>query len=152
MQDLLHILVKLQIKQYVFQKLQCTCGCKTVERENISRDLVSLEVIVHTTQYVGKKTYCPQSKQAECNFHILRYCKGEYEIHHRECIKDFMNYLLSLRDNVEEYKSVGKTSFTLAEYEEAKKKYLELLDIWYKEFKNDYDSSHSINRKLFFSI
>lgn len=273
----------------------CTCGCKTIEKEEVARDFVSLEVIVHTTQYVGKKTYCPccnkeylpkfpdginsiinydvgikslivylnsycnmpnqkvsellgllsdgkisvcsgtvgntmaqfskrskttlskmkkeilrqpvinedetpikvngkiassigvftnkislvdafanrtlesfqemgildryigtvchdhnnihlsfpQSKQAECNFHILRYCKGEYETHHRECIKDFMNYLLTLRDKVTEYKNLGKTAFTQLEYEEAKNKYLNLLDIWYAEFKKDYDSSHS---------
>lgn len=273
----------------------CTCGCKTVEKEDVARDLVSLEVIVHTTQYVGKKTYCPccnkeylpkfpdnmnsiinyspeikslivylnsycnvpnqkvtellgllsdgkiticsgtvgntmaqfskkcnptltkmkkellkqpvinedetpikingkiassigvftnkislveafanrtyesfqemgildryigtvchdhnnihlsfpQSKQAECNFHILRYCKGEYEIHHRECIKEFMNYLLSLRDKVDEYKLLGKTAFTETEYQGAKEEYLRLLDIWYKEFKKDYDSSNS---------
>ncbi len=37
----------------------CTCGHKTVEKEEVSRDLISLEVIVHTTQYRGKKTVCP---------------------------------------------------------------------------------------------
>ncbi len=37
----------------------CTCGHKTVEKEDVLRDLISLEVIVHTTQYVGKKTVCP---------------------------------------------------------------------------------------------
>ncbi len=80
-----------------------------------------------------------QSKQAECNFHILRYCKAEYEVHKRESIKEFMNYLLELRDKVDEYKIQGRTAFTEKEYEEAKSKYLELVDIWYKEFKKDYD-------------
>ena len=261
----------------------CTCGHKTVEKEEVLRDLISLEVIVHTTQYIGQKTICPccnkeympkfpedegikalivylnsycnvpnqktsellvllsngkikmchgtvgntvaqfskkskpilnkmkqkilkapvinedetpikvngkfmsvigvftkdisllesfkhrnlesfnemgildryigtvchdhnkihdsfiQSKQAECNFHILRYCKAEYEIHKRDSIKNFMNYLLSLRDKVDEYKMQGKTSFTEKEYEEAKAKYLELLDTWDAEFKKDYD-------------
>jgi len=273
----------------------CTCGCKTVEKEEVSRDLISIEIRVHTTQYVGKKTVCPcckkeyapkfpsnvnsiinydedikslvvylntycnmpnqktiellgllskdkikmctgtigntmyqfnkkgkhvlekmkkeilkqavinedetpitvngkimsaigvftdkislveayenrtlesfkemgildryigtvchdhnkihnsfpQSKQAECNFHILRYCKAEYEVHHRESIKEFMNYLLKLRDKVEEEKQKGKNSFTEEEYEEAKKKYLEMLDIWYKEFKEDYKKEKS---------
>ena len=65
-----------------------------------------------------------QSKQAECNFHILRYCKAEYEIHKRECIKDFMNYLLELRDKVDRYKLQGKKSFSELEYNEEKKKYL----------------------------
>ena len=268
----------------------CTCGHKTVEKEYVSRDLISLEVIVHTTQYTGKKTICPccnkeylpkfpnnvksiinydetikslvvylnsycnvpnqktveflgflsddkikmcpstvgntmaqfsqrskwtlqkikkeilkqpvinedetpivvngkinsaigvftkllsiieafarrnldsfkemgildryigtvchdhnnihksfvQSKQAECNFHILRYCKAEYEVHKRESIKAFMNYLLELRDKVEEYKIDGKSRFTDAEYKLAKEKYLELLEIWKKEFKEDY--------------
>ena len=269
----------------------CTCGHKTIEKEEVSRDLVSLEIIVHTTQYRGKKTVCPccnkeympkfpeqvksivnydegikalivylnsycnvpnqktvellgllsnnkikichstvgntiaqfskksksilkkmkqqilkapvinedetpikvngklmsvigvftkeislleafehrtlesfeemgilnryigtvchdhnkihdsfiQSKQAECNFHILRYCKAEYEVHKRESIKKFMDYLLSLRDKVDEYKLEGKTSFTEKEYEDAKTKYLKLLDIWDTEFKKDYE-------------
>ncbi len=190
----------------------CTCGCKTIEKEEIARDLISLEVIVHTTQYVGKKTKCPccgkehmpkfpnsvnsivnydegikalvvylntycniqnqktaellglisdnkikmcqgtvchdhnkihlsfpQSKQAECNFHILRYCKAEYEVHKREIIKEFMDYLLELRDKVEEYKLQEKTCFTDIEYETAKAKYLELLDILDEEFKKEYD-------------
>ena len=275
----------------VSKVVTCTCGHKTIEKEEVSRDLISLEIIVHTTQYRGKKTVCPccnkeympkfpehvkntinydegikalivylnsycnvpnqktvellgllsndkikmchstvgntiaqfskkskhilnrmkqqilkapvinedetpikvngklmsvigvftkeisvleafehrtlesfeemgildryigtvchdhnrihdsfiQSKQAECNFHILRYCKAEYEIHKRECIKKFMDYLLSLRDKVDEYKLEGKTSFTEKEYEDAKTKYLELLDIWDAEFKKDYD-------------
>lgn len=80
----------------------------------------------------------PQSTQAECNFHILRYCKAEYEVHKRECIKDFIEYLLNLRDKVEEYKIQGKTSFTEDEYENAKAKYLNLVEKWYKEFKEDY--------------
>lgn len=269
----------------------CTCGCKTIEQEEIARDLISLEIIVHTTQYVGKKTKCPccgkehmpkfpsnvnsivnydegikelvvylntycnisnqktvellglisdnkikmcqgtvgntiaqfskkskstinkmkneilkqpvinedespitvngkimstigvftkqislidafsnrtleafkemgildryigtvchdhnkihlsfpQSKQAECNFHILRYCKAEYEVHKREIIKEFMDYLLELRDKVDEYKLQGKACFTDIEYETAKEKYLKLLDIWDKEFKKEYD-------------
>ena len=37
----------------------CTCGHKTKEKETVSRDLISLEVIVHTTQYTGTKTICP---------------------------------------------------------------------------------------------
>ncbi len=269
----------------------CTCGHKTVEKEDVSRDLISLEVIVHTTQYRGKKTVCPccnkeylpkfpsnvnsivnydegikslvvylnsycnvpnqktvellgilsdnkikmcqatvgntmaqfskkskltlekmkreilkqpvinedetpitvngkimstigvftkeislieafenrtlesfkqmgildryigtvchdhnnihraftQSKQAECNFHILRYCKAEYEVHKREIIKDFMNYLLELRDKVDRYKLEKRTSFSTEEYEEAKARYLELLDLWDIEFKKSYD-------------
>jgi transposase len=263
----------------------CTCGCKTVEKEDVSRDLISLEVIVHTTQYTGKKTECPcckkeylpkfpsnvngiinydetikslvvflnsycnvpnqktaeflgflsnnkikmcqgtvgntvaqfskksqdtlkimkkevlkqavinedetpitvngkimstigvftnkislveafenrtlesfkemgilnryigtvchdhnpihksfmQSKQAECNFHILRYCKAEYEIHKWESIKEFMNYLLKLRDKVDKLKLMEKTGFTETEYEQAKKEYLENLDAWDRE-------------------
>lgn len=271
----------------------CTCGCKTVETGNVSRDFISLEVIVHTTQYVGKKTKCPccnkeyspkfpgnltsiinydeaikalvvylnsycnmpnqkttellgllskdgikmsqgtvgnimfqfhkksksvlekmkkellkqpvlnedetpitvdgkimsaigvftnqisvveafanrtldsfkemgildryigtvchdhnkihlsfpQSKQAECNFHILRYCKAEYEVHKREIIKEFMDNLLKLRDKVDEYKTQEKVSFTETEYLESKTKYMKLLEIWYKEFKNDYEKN-----------
>ena len=80
-----------------------------------------------------------QSQQAECNFHILRYCKAEYQVHKRESIKEFMDYLLSLRDKVDEYKLTGKKYFTEKEYEEAKTKYLKLLDKWDKEFKEEYD-------------
>lgn len=36
----------------------CTCGTKTIENGETKRDLISLEVIVHTTQYVGKKNIC----------------------------------------------------------------------------------------------
>ena len=280
---------------HVSKVATCSCGCRTIEKEEVKRDLISLEVIVHTTQYVGKKTVCPccskeyqpkfpnnvnsivnydetikslvvylnaycnlpnqkvtellgllsnnkikmcqgtvgntmaqfskkseptlqkmkkeilkqpvinedetpisvngkimstigvftpklslmeafenrklesfqemgilnryigtvchdhnnihqsfiQSKQAECNFHILRYCKAEYEIHKRECIKDFMNYLLELRDKVDINKSQGKKSFSELEYKEAKKKYLELLDVWDKEFKKEYNADKS---------
>ena len=268
----------------------CSCGCKTVEKEDVRRDLISLEVIVHTTQYVGKKTECPhckkeylpkfpdnvksivnydegikalvvylnsycnvpnqkvaeflnfisdkkinmchgtvgntmvqfskksqnileqikkeilkqpvinedespisvagkiasvigvftkelslldafknrtlesfiemgildryigtvchdhnnihgsfiQSKQAECNFHILRYCKAEYEVHNRECIKEFMNFLLELRDLVDKYKLEGKTAFTKEKYKKYKDKYLKILDKWDEEFKKEY--------------
>lgn len=264
----------------------CTCGCKTEEKEEISRDLISMEVITYTTQYVGKKTECPhchktympkfpnnvkntinydekikttivylntycnvpnrkstellkflseekinmapatitntiasfsrkskpilenmkreilkspvinedespimvngkimsaigvftnkislteafanrklesfeemgildkyigtvchdhnpmhknfiQSTQAECNFHILRYCKGEYEVHKRESIKEFMDYMLELRDKVDEYKIADKKAFSQEEYEEAKQKYLRILDKWDKEY------------------
>ncbi len=82
-----------------------------------------------------------QSKQAECNFHILRYCKAEYEVckaeyevHKREIIKEFMNYLLELRDTVEKYKLQGKESFDKEEYEEVKEKYLSILEKWYQEY------------------
>lgn len=273
----------------------CTCGCKTIELTEVSRDLISIEVIVHTTQYVGKKTKCPccnkeylpkfpsnvnsiinydesikalvvylnsycnmpnqkvtellgllsdgkikmcqgtvgntmewfnkkskptlnkikreilkqpvinedetpitvngkvcsaigvftkdlslvdsfvnrtldsfkemgildryigtvchdhnkihlsfpQSKQAECNFHILRYCKAEYEVHKREIIKEFMDYMLKLRDKVDAYKMQGKTSFAEQEYEEVKEQYLKLLDKWDEEFKKEYTKEKS---------
>lgn len=273
----------------------CSCGCKTIEQGDVARDLISLEVVVHTTQYVGKKTICPcchkeyqpkfpsnvnsivnydegikalvvylssycnmpnlkvvelldllskgkikmcqgtvgntmkqfsqkskgtlnkikreilkapvinedespitingkigssigvftktlslvdafanrklesfeemgilnkyigtvchdhnnihasfiQSKQAECNFHILRYCKAEYEIHKREEIKEFMNYLLELRDKVDELKIQGETSFTEEEYEKSKKKYLEFLDKWDEKFKKDFNKENA---------
>lgn len=280
---------------HVSKVATCSCGCHTIEKEDVKRDMISLEIIVHTTQYVGKKTVCPccnkeyqpkfpdnvkgilnydetiktlivylnsycnvpnqktaeifgllsdnkikicqgtvgntmkqfskksektlnkikkeilkqpvinedetpisvngkimstigvftsklslveayenrklesfqkmgildryigtvchdhnnihklfvQSKQAECNFHILRYCKAEYEIHKRECIKNFMNYLLELRDTVEAKKINGITSFSELEYDEAKQKCLELLDVWDTEFKKEYASNRS---------
>ena len=107
-----------------------------------NRKLESFEEMGILDRYIG--TVCHdhnsihqtfiQSKQAECNFHILRYCKAEYEIHKWGSIQDFMNYLLELRDTVDKYKLEGKSSFTEEEYEKAKLKYLELLDNWDKEY------------------
>lgn len=276
---------------HVSKVATCTCGCKTIEKEEVARDLISLEIKAHTTQYIGKKTECPcchkkyspnfpnelkstinydkkiktlvvylnsycnlpnqkttellgllsdgkikmctgtvgntmyqfykaskktlekmkkeilkqpvinedetpisvngkimsaigvftnkislieafknrklesfkemgildryigtvchdhnnihnsflQSQQAECNFHILRYCKAEYEVHKRESIKEFMNYMLELRDKVDIYKIQEKTSFTENEYEEARNEYLRLLGSWDNEYKANYD-------------
>ena len=73
-------------------------------------------------------------KDAECNFHILRYCKAQYEIHKWESIHEFMNFLLTLRDSVDEYKLAGKQSFSDTEYEKAKAEYLRLLEKWDKEY------------------
>lgn len=116
-----------------------------------SRKLESFKEMGILDRYIG--TVChdhnnihlsfTQSKQAECNFHILRYCKAEYEVHKREIIKEFMNYLLELRDTVDKYKMQGKTSFTEKEYEMAKEKYLKLLDTWDNEFKKTYDKEKS---------
>lgn len=116
-----------------------------------NRKLESFEEMGILDRYIG--TVChdhntihqlfPQSKQAECNFHILRYCKAEYEIHKRESIKNFMNFLLELRDKVEIDRNKGKTSFTEEEYSKVKEKYLELLEIWRLEFKKDYTKENS---------
>ena len=67
-----------------------------------NRKLESFKEMIILDKYIG--TVChnhnpihqtfTQSQQAECNFHILRYCKGEYEVHKREIIKDFMNHRL----------------------------------------------------------
>lgn len=116
-----------------------------------NRKLESFEEMGILDRYIG--TVChdhntihssfTQSKQAECNFHILRYCKAEYEVHKREIIKEFMDYLLELRDKVDRYKGEGKTSFTENEYNAAKEKYLKLLDKWDNEFKKNYDKDTS---------
>lgn len=78
-------------------------------------------------------------KDAECNFHILRYCKAQYEIHKWESIHEFMNYLLLLRDKVDEYKLEGRTCFSKEEYENAKNEYLRLLDMWDKEYNENFN-------------
>ena len=106
-----------------------------------NRKLESFEKMGILNKYIG--TVCHdhnnihkafvQSTQAECNFHILRYCKAEYEIHQWESIKEFMNFLLELRDKVDEYKLLGRIAFTEIEYEQAKKEYLNKLDAWDKE-------------------
>lgn len=126
-------------------KLMSTIGVFTKEISFLdafaNRKLESFEEMGILNKYIG--TVCHdhnkihlsfiQSKQAECNFHILRYCKAEYEVHKREVIKEFMNYLLELRDTVERYKMEGKEKFKEEEYEEAKRKYLEILQRWKKE-------------------
>lgn len=97
-------------------KINSTIGVFTKEWSLISafknRKLESFKEMGILDKYIG--TVCHdhnaihqnfvQSIQAECNFHILRYCKGEYEIHKRESIKNFMDYLLELRDKVSEKK------------------------------------------------
>ena len=45
-----------------------------------------------------------------------------------------MDYLLSLRDKVDEYKLSGKSAFTQEEYMKAKNEYLKLLDKWDEEY------------------
>ena len=107
-----------------------------------NRKLESFEEMGILDRYIG--TVChdhnnihksfPQSQQAECNFHILRYCKGEYEVHKRESIKNIMNYLLELNEIVERERREGKRRVTEEEYEKYKKRFLELLDEWDKEF------------------
>ena len=57
----------------------CACGCKTIETEEVVRDLISIEIIVHTTQYVGKKTKCP------C-------CNKEYEPKFPSNVKSIINF------------------------------------------------------------
>ena len=126
-------------------KIMSTIGVFTKEISFLdafaNRKLESFEEMGILNKYIG--TVCHdhnnihrsfiQSKQAECNFHILRYCKVEYEVHKREIIKEFMNYLLELRDTVEKYKLQGKESFDKEEYEEVKEKYLSILEKWYQE-------------------
>ena len=117
----------------------------------VNRKLESFEEMGILDRYIG--TVCHdhnnihksfvQSKQAECNFHILRYCKAEYEVHKRESIKDVMNYLLELNEVVEREKAEGKTRVTVEEYEEYKNKYLELLDAWDKEFTDNVRNKNS---------
>lgn len=80
-------------------------------------------------------------KDAECNFHILRYCKAQYEIHKWESIHKFMNFLLSLRDKVDEYKINGLKCFSQEEYETAKAEYLRLLDTWDKEYLENFNQN-----------
>ena len=82
-----------------------------------------------------------KSKQAECNFHILRYCKAELEVHKRKSIEDFMNYMLELRDSVDIKRTSGKKALTEVEYENLKQKHLAYLNIWNEEHKKDYNKN-----------
>ena len=64
---------------HVSKVATCSCGCRTIEKEEVKRDLISLEVIVHTTQYVGKKTVCP------C-------CSKEYQPKFPNNVNSIVNY------------------------------------------------------------
>ena len=44
----------------------CKCGCKTVEKEDITRELVSMKVITYITHYVGKKQCVNVAKKSIC--------------------------------------------------------------------------------------
>ena len=52
-----------------------------------------------------------------------------------------MDYLLVLRDKVDNYKLENLTSFSKEEYEEAKKQYLQLLSNWDKEYLDNMDKN-----------
>ena len=132
-------------------KIMSTIGIFTKEISYLqafeNRKLESFQEMGILDRYIG--TVCHdhnkihesfiQSKDAECNFHILRYCKAVYQIHNWESIKEFMDYLLELRDTVDRYKLDGKTCFTAEEYKNAKAEYLKRLDKWDEEHKNKAD-------------
>ena len=64
---------------HVSKVATCSCDCRTIEKEEVKRDLISLEIIVHTTQYVGKKTVCP------C-------CNKEYQPKFPNNVNSIVNY------------------------------------------------------------
>ena len=49
-----------------------------------------------------------------------------------------LSYLLKIKDKVDEYRIQGRKSFNDEEYEETKKEYLRLLEIWQEDHKEDY--------------
>ena len=57
----------------------CSCGHKTEEIGEVSRDLISIKIITYTTQYTGKKTKCP------C-------CNKEYMPKFPSNVKSIINY------------------------------------------------------------
>ena len=68
----------------------CSCGHETVEKEEIARDLIWLEIIVHTTQYVGKKTECPCCHKT----YMPKFPKGiDNPVTYDENLKSLMVYL-----------------------------------------------------------
>lgn len=70
----------------------CTCGCKTIELAEVSRDLISIEVITHTTQDVGKKTKCPCCNKE----HLAKFPSNANSIiNYDESIKALVVYLNS---------------------------------------------------------
>ena len=70
----------------------CSCSCKTIEKEEVTRDLITLEIKVHVQQYIGKKTIC-----ACCNKEYLPKFPRNVKsiINYDEGIKTLVVYLSS---------------------------------------------------------
>ena len=71
---------------------KCTCGCKTEGKEEIVRDVISIQVIKTITQYVGKKTECPHCHKE----YMPKFSKGvNNPVNYDENIKSILVYLKS---------------------------------------------------------
>ena len=73
------------------------------------------------------------SKQAECNFHPLRYASEQLEIHGFTGITEWIEVLIEAKEKVEKAKELKLNSLSEKEIAEIKNKYLNALDKWDKE-------------------
>ncbi len=76
---------------------------------------------------------------AECNVHILRYLNGVCEFTNHTWAKSMKELLLEAKARKEELISKEQTCMSEEEYNDYKKRYLDLIKIGSEEYKKDYE-------------
>ena len=74
------------------------------------------------------------SIDAECNFHVIRKAKEQYILHKHESIKEWIEFMLAVKLEVDVALSNNKTRLDNEEIKQIRAKYLEILDKWDKEY------------------
>lgn len=90
----------------------------------------------HFTMYYNYGSY-----NAECNVHVLRYLNGVCEFTKHRWAKEMKELLLEAKARKEELISLGKDSMTENEYNDYKKRYLDLIKLGSEEYKKDYETN-----------
>lgn len=78
---------------------------------------------------------------AECNVHILRYLNGVCEFTNHTWAKSMKELLLEAKVYKEKLISLGKDSMSENEYNDYKKRYLDLIKLGSEEYKKDYETN-----------
>jgi len=78
---------------------------------------------------------------AECNVHIIRYLKGVCEFTKHTWAKSMINLLLEAKSRKEELMNLGQDGMCENEYNNYKTRYLDLIKLGSKEYKNDYETN-----------
>lgn len=74
------------------------------------------------------------SIDAECNFHVIRAAKEQYEIHKHESIKTWIEYMLEIKLKIDLALSNEENKLKDNEILEIKSRYLEILNEWDNEY------------------
>lgn len=78
---------------------------------------------------------------AECNVHILRYLNGVSEFTNHTWAKSMKELLLEAKARKEELISKEQTCMSEEEYNDYKKRYLDLIKLGVEEYKKDYETN-----------